>query len=423
MEQKQSSTPGSGGSVGGGFRTGASPRCPQSKENVIASMAEPVRKLHTTPDLVIENSVDYPILSFSHTVPDERLPTAETGFAERLRVHFPENVEPQRRAVSNSPLQVDARCTRGNTEEDPANKADANFPECATLRGMNLEGAWPEKSCNDGWQSPAHPPWPENNSGGGATCSGPPHTARRWPAPAHEAMGEVLLLGSGLRVPQSVRAVSSTAAPDKSKADVLTTKLEAQEKTLTGAGMSVVMSKNVVSKSQLDALSGIGKMYPRSEAKLTDASNKRGSQEACKSGRKSLSGDCPKSKSLPSPKLPRAEKELLQETAIEAVIEKHDIGLQTDASPRGCCFSDSLLEGVSAENRRILLLQRCDPKQVDLTSWIPLPKPIIPIPAEMQYLAHVRKRFPGTVDRGCCLEAPLVTRRNRAVVTPRRTAT
>lgn len=51
-------------------------------------------------------------------------------------------------------------------------------------------------------------------------------------------------------------------------------------------------------------------------------------------------------------------------------------------------------------NGRTVIVQRCDPRHVDLRRWGPVEWQPAPPSAEVRYLAHVRSRFPGTIDSG-----------------------
>merc|ERR1712232_128720 len=87
-----------------------------------------------------------------------------------------------------------------------------------------------------------------------------------------------------------------------------------------------------------------------------------------------------------------------------AEVSTQEVALQTDAA---LTDRDSLaamkLKASAAEQRRILIMQRCDPRQIDFACWTPIPKPESEWSPEMHYLSHVRSRFPGTIGGGCRL--------------------
>lgn len=89
----------------------------------------------------------------------------------------------------------------------------------------------------------------------------------------------------------------------------------------------------------------------------------------------------------------------------------HDFGLplemsvQTEESDLAAAAPPppaELLEGGKRNrilrNGRTVIVQRCDPQHIDLRRWDPVEWQSEPPSEEMRYLAHVRSRFPGTID-------------------------
>lgn len=80
------------------------------------------------------------------------------------------------------------------------------------------------------------------------------------------------------------------------------------------------------------------------------------------------------------------------------------MSVQTDefelASPPPAEFLVAGGRDRSVRNGRTVVVQRCDPNHVDLRRWDVVEWQPLPPTEEMRYLAHVRSRFPGTIEDG-----------------------
>lgn len=235
--------------------------------------------------------------------------------------------------------------------------------------------------------------WPEATAGGGATCAAPRSpkgtaSSKKLLKTAHEPMGGVMLLGAGLRPLLSGSSVLQGPNPVISTAIVRENAPSQAVAADTVASISAEEEDSLVAGSAVEPYFSVD-MLPSPVAELPSVAPQAAQPD-----------EVPPE----SPRASVASSVADHPAALE--VSRCEVALQTDFPSRGCAAVGFDREfNASATEDRFVLLQRCDPRQVDFTSWAPIPKPEIQLSSEERYLTHVRSRFPGTIKGSSPLAA------------------
>jgi hypothetical protein len=365
--------------------------------------------------------------------------------SEKKRVLLPEDAGISKSPAPALPLVVDSR-VRTSPEPTLAEKA-AVAPLATKL----------EDDANPfgGATSPSASPWPEIMKSGGPSCAGPRSTGH---APVarkkslHEPLGDVLLLGAGLRPaladqadvfvtqPGSKEPRSGKDAPVVSPSIGEDVSLPSGSPVLSPSGPDDAAVPASSEGSALSPTDGIAPPAATSSASLTptvmvasqalsicsDATllpatewPASASDDAIKPSAQSLppvsqhsaaSNPCRSFTSRGSEA--SSLQSATQELATSIQVSTQDAALQTDAPWTDMGLATMKAKASTPRDPRILILQRCDRRQVDLSKWNPTEKSESFYPPEIRYLAHVRSRFPGTIEGGCRLATKATDRRS-----------
>lgn len=96
----------------------------------------------------------------------------------------------------------------------------------------------------------------------------------------------------------------------------------------------------------------------------------------------------------------RANDSMFNSLVLANSVELREAGAQADPEMEWPAV-EALLEpreDPQTSPGRFMVIRRCSPTETDFSQWGPIPKDSEPLNAELQYLEHVRSRFPGTLE-------------------------
>jgi len=310
--------------------------------------------------------------------------------------------------ASALPLLMDPRILRGPCE---TTLAEAAAVPPVALRVQDEQAASPLSAlgCLEDVL-----PWPETFRSGGTTCAGPRNAGHINPCrknPKHLPMGEVLLLGAGMRPLASTPGMSQQPHTATVVGSELVSSVRNEEQSGFAMPQSVQTPEATPLSTEGEHRNGTDSKAEKSESVHDDLVEQylhpfdpvKGIAEvlaANKQGIGGTSGPLQEALLATAQEMPPLIDQ--QEICREDEVSTQEVALQTvtpwtDYQPRG-------LDVNLMEEQRFLIMPRCDPKQVNLASWKPIEKPSEVASPEMCYLSHVRSRFPGTIDSGCRLQ-------------------
>jgi len=229
----------------------------------------------------------------------------------------------------------------------------------------------------------------------------PPPQKKQLRPVVREMMGDVMLLGAGMRPPASVNSMLQCG-------DLVTAAGAALENVQgsdpTSEDVTAHAAGDASCPHDLAPTSFVDHFPQASPPELLNACDDSSTQQAPQTP--TLSAHAPESATVSQAPAPdKALDACGQEQALVAQVSSREVALQTDFLPSGCVAQVGFAGRLSASEaeERILCLQRCDPRQVNFTSWVAIPKPERALSPEARYLTHVRSRFPGTIKGGCRL--------------------